>query len=243
MYCVPPEDSGLFLARYAGALVSGENLFLVEFRTQPFRMFLDIDILDSEPWKFTDDKFQNFLKIIQKEVRTCFPHTNLQLIVTSAPLKYNKTNVKSCFHFYWPHLWVNDTSALVLRARMVEKLEEILPPLLFNSWQEVVDVAVFTGNGLRMFGSLKMAHKCPECNGRGGSQCPGRCVGGLDTNAARPYVLEAIYTEDLQLMEMETHRFREVTMCRQDADALYEFMKMVSIRGSPGQIAEELSTK
>lgn len=233
MYSVPEEATELFLKQYCICVANHETLFVAEAVPPLFRMFMDLDLKNPEGWKSSDDVFQQFLMIVQAQVRECYPNVNLELIVTSGPWKAEVDHtVKSCFHLYWTYLWVDQMSALQLRYLIVQTLSERFPrPSPSNSWKEAVDHAVYCGSGLRMFGSMK-AQKCPGCKGRGGDNCPQatKCLDGWVKDAARPYKLDYVYSENLYVDMEQTQRFQNAD----NADELYEFMKLVTIRAFPG---------
>ena len=74
--------------------------------------------------------------------------------------------IKSGFHLVWPKIWISVDSAKKLRMLFINKLIEIhneRDPI--NTWSDVVDLAVYEDNGLRMVGCRKIAI-CKSCKNK-----------------------------------------------------------------------------
>lgn len=67
-------------------------------------------------------------------------------------------------HVIMPHLLVNSHQALVMRGAAVFRFKEMYGTMdsVQNSWEDIVDEAVYVGSGLRMLGTRKMV-KCRNC--------------------------------------------------------------------------------
>ncbi len=67
-------------------------------------------------------------------------------------------------HVIMPNLYVNATQARIMREAAVGRFRNLYGSMeeVQNSWETILDDAVYVGNGLRMLGSRK-ATKCTEC--------------------------------------------------------------------------------
>ncbi len=154
-----------FLKHYAGALDRGEQLSIVERRTDVYKMHFDVDALNPQPWTEADILW--VLQEIRLAMAECFcPEKAAELfrtVVLVAPPKQVGTMWKTGVHVIYPDLEVDSAQGLTLRKVSVMRLNKVrrrIEPL--NSWDDVLDKCVHTANGLRMVGSVKMA-KCLQC--------------------------------------------------------------------------------
>jgi len=131
-------------------------------------------------------------------------------------------------HAILPFLYVTADQALVMRGAALGKFRQIygLMDQVQNPWEEILDEAVYVGNGLRMIGSRK-AVKCPDCKAdpakkltcrtcmKQDSPCPGKIDVG---RVYEPWlVLAHDGTPDASLLAQlrrNTHKLIEVTSVR-----------------------------
>ncbi|BBI30569.1 hypothetical protein QKT49_gp194 [Acanthamoeba castellanii medusavirus] len=146
--------------------------YIGERRTAVFPLFGDLDMSDLEiP---SQDRLDEYYRCMQEVVAELFPDLNdyeRRMVICQAPISFEKPRsrrYKTGVHVYWPGVMLTATFALVVRKAIIKKLRERFGerPLPDNPWVKVLDEAVYTSNGLRMFGSFK-ADKCRECRGAG----------------------------------------------------------------------------
>jgi hypothetical protein len=66
--------------------------------------------------------------------------------------------IKSGFHLVWPEIWITVENAKKLRILFIEKITDVFGEReSFNTWEDVIDLAVYEDNGLRMVGCRKMS--------------------------------------------------------------------------------------
>lgn len=144
-------------------------------------------------------------------------------------IKQLKASKNGNIHLHFPNLYVNVEQACMMTRFVVLALEERLPKLkcLQNSWKDVLDISVYTKNGLRMAGSHKSG-KCTQC--KKNIPC-GICVNGR-VDLGRVYNLKGIF------LEYEWNRVAEAKI----RSNYISFISCVSIRVIDGRQSNEYFT-
>lgn len=217
---IPADREPEFLERYAADLEAGRDLFFVEKRTPVFRFFADLDFLDDRP--YSPDDVEPYVACIQRALRDIFGGaTDLQAILCTAPPKEHvlegRAHTKSGAHLVWPNLFVDQATALKVRAGLVHAIVRDLGERdrPHNSVREVLDACVYIGNGLRMIGSDKFS-PCGTCKNRPEAKAGCAGCGGLGRYAERrPYRVERVYGADgsrdpAELAELQASALRRV---------------------------------
>lgn len=166
---VPFDKLDDFNERYVAAIASGEDLFIVEQKTETYNFFVDIDYKDEEA--LTLEEIESVVKVICDKVKR---HGGKDCLVCVAPPKTVGEKVKTGIHLNWDKFVVDQASAIALREHILVALYTAKPG---TDWNEVIDAAVYgdlqrgsKGSGFRMPWSKKKA-KCEACQGRGCGAC------------------------------------------------------------------------
>lgn len=127
-----------------------------------------------------------------------------------------ETLVKSGYHVVWPYVYVDREKAITLRYCILEKLGSVYKnygkkeiryeqhsnrsfettTMTFGTWDDVLDLAIYTANGLRMPGSHK-ASRCGACKNRNTTNRDERedcdaCGSMRYVDDGRPYGIAAV---------------------------------------------------
>lgn len=154
---VPDAANGEFLNQYALALVRGQRPSVVELRTPIYKLFMDLDILleaeGAEAYDLTPLWHE-----VQAAVQDFFDAPSYEMVVCTAPTKKDGDGIKRGAHLYWPTIYVKDHLALAFREYLIPKLKESAfgdDAAFLKPWEEIVDIMVYKGSGLRMPWSSK----------------------------------------------------------------------------------------
>ncbi len=162
-----PKDKYLnFLELLAIDLQNGEKHYICENRTSIFKFICDIDMFEMEICSI--EKISSIVTVLNEIVNEYYQEK--KVIICGADSKTVKINeiemIKSGFHLVWPDIWISVDNAKKLRILFIEKLILTFGEReVFNKWEDVVDLAVFEDNGLRMVGCRKMA-PCKSCKNK-----------------------------------------------------------------------------
>jgi len=143
---VPDEQHALFLNEYANAVARNEKMFVVETRTPIFRLFVDFDF-KPVPSK---DILVAAIKSACGVAGYYFDADSRAVILRKDVDSSDKVGV----HMTWDRVFVNTTTANAFRNHLVAKLVDACPEV---DWKEIVDASVYSGSGLRMPWSSKVA--------------------------------------------------------------------------------------
>jgi len=159
---VPKEKYSEFLDLLAIDLQNGEKHYICENRTPVFKFICDIDMFEEE--HVSIEEISKITNTIQ-EIVTEYYNSN-KVIICGADSKTvtinDKQLVKSGFHLIWPDIWITVENAKKLRILFIEKLITIYGE---SNWEDIIDLAVYEDNGLRMVGCRKMAI-CKSCKNK-----------------------------------------------------------------------------
>ena len=180
IWSVPRDQYSEFLRLLAIDLQNGEKHYICENRTDIFKFICDIDLYDTS--EVCLDKIKEITLVLQEIINIYFG--DFKVIICGSDSKKAVVNkiemIKSGFHLVWPDIWISVENAKKLRILFIEKLIEHFGTRdENNSWSDVIDLAVYEDNGLRMVGCRKMAickscknkkdfkETCETCNGSG----------------------------------------------------------------------------
>ena len=157
--CVYLPDSALgdFIDAYGKDLLRSRKLYVVERRTKVFKMHFDLD------FKTVHDDATT--EALLEEVRTVVlsflePGLERESWCIACAVLEGTARKAPGVHLIFPWLLVDAQQAQWMRSAVVRALGAL------ESWEAVVDSAVFASAGLRMVGSDK-CRDCPTCgNGR-----------------------------------------------------------------------------
>ncbi len=190
---IPKDKYSEFLGLLAVDLQNGEKHYICENRTSIFKFICDIDMLEDSV--VTIQQISIVVELLNGIVSEYYGPCKV-IICGADPktVKINKTEdtggfglpfgenelFKSGFHLVWPDIWISVENAKRLRQLFIEKLTEKFGEReKHNTWEDVVDLAVYEDNGLRMVGCRKMTickgcknkkefkETCLSCNGTG----------------------------------------------------------------------------
>ena len=159
---LPAGASDGFFHAYGADLEAGHRLFVIERKSDVFRMHLDCDFKTI----LTDDALDTFAHIVHEAVASYFQGSESAERCVLCAVKCNagaQARTHPGIHMLWPHSAVSETEALWVRAGVVHALNEKCGSW-DEEWSTVIDVSVLTSSGLRMVGSDK-CRTCPTCQG------------------------------------------------------------------------------
>ena len=169
---VPFDKLNDFHEKYIQAVKTGEELFVVEQKSQIYNFFVDIDYKDEKA--LTMNEIQDICKIICDKVKR---HGGKECLICVSPPKTAGEYIKTGIHLNWYGFPVNQESALALREHILVALSKAKGSI---DWNEIIDSSVYgsvqrktKGSGLRMPWSHKMA-KHMVCGGEGCEGCGGK---------------------------------------------------------------------
>ena len=171
---IPQTEYLEFLKILSVDLQNNEKHYISENKTPIFKFICDLDIYElSEEFDIIP-----IVEVIQNIIEEYFgPKT---VIICGSDTKKKNEFTKHGYHLVWPEIWINIEMAKSLRNLFIEKLIKIFEERhASNTWSEVVDLAVYEDNGLRMIGCRKIGickdcknkkdlkTECQVCNGSG----------------------------------------------------------------------------
>jgi len=216
---IPMSENNRFISLLGANLDNGIQNFVTERRTPVFMMHADLDILESPENQMTLELFAGWAKEIQSVIKDFFePADNrwgikdkttrrsfdrLSMLVCCAPQKEhvekaNQLWTKTGMHLIWPWLKVTTKEAMTIRRAWIQHFEKKFGVRgSHNKWEEVFDLCVYQGNGLRMVGSDKI-EKCPTCKGKASPNqfCPSSLCDGKSGKYAQNRVYRVVDAYD-----------------------------------------------
>jgi hypothetical protein len=170
IWCIPDEKYPEFLNLLALDLQNGEKHYICENKTEVFKLICDIDMF--EDTVITIDQIKCVVDVIQETVSEYYTNHKVIICGSDSKIVHKTINsvevelVKSGFHLIWPEIWCTVDTAKKLRniivGSLIKKYNEREP---HNTWSDVVDLAVYEDNGLRMVGCRKMGI-CKSCKNK-----------------------------------------------------------------------------
>jgi hypothetical protein len=161
---IPKGNYLEFLKILSLDLQNNERHYITELRTPLFRFICDLDFYDTSEI----DNIEEYILPIQEIIKLYFGESAVIICSTDTKkVTINETTyVKTGFHLIWPKIWINVNNSKALRLLFIEKLTTLFGERPeFNSWSDVVDLAVYEDNGLRMVGCRKMGF-CKKCKNK-----------------------------------------------------------------------------
>ena len=166
---VPFDKLNDFYEKCVEVYNSGENIFVVEQKTENYNFFMDLDYKDDEEMSF--EQIKSVCKVICDKVSKFGGKDALISVAEPKPID---TLIKTGIHINWPGFVVNRSSALGIRDHVINTLN-----LAYGSrdWKDIVDISVYgnnsrntKGSGFRMPWSHKKG-KHEACVGQGCELC------------------------------------------------------------------------
>jgi hypothetical protein len=173
IWCIPKEQYPEFLNLLAIDLQNGERHYICENRTPVFKFICDIDLFEDSV--ITPEQISRIVMVLQETVTEYYGHKKVIICgadsktvtkLTSGSAQQEIELIKSGFHLVWPDIWISVDNAKRLRTLFIKNLiEKYSERESYNTWDDVVDLAVYEDNGLRMVGCRKMAI-CKSCKNK-----------------------------------------------------------------------------
>jgi hypothetical protein len=192
---LPSGEEQAFLDAYASDIQKAAHLFISEQRTEVFKMHFDIDHIT-----LNEVEQLHLLKFIQGVIKAYYPslpQSPLLFVADTSKAeesygwmpRRDTTNL----HIYAPDILVNSARATLIADTCIAKLLKSLPRV---NWDNVIDLAIYGPNGLRMIGSRKIGKKCKECVQDPTSKTRCAICSGLDKyDAGRAYAVTKVLNE------------------------------------------------
>lgn len=185
-----------FYKRYAIDLKNGYKHYIVEIKTEVFKLFCDLDFLDTKPLLLED--IRKYIITIQSVINSFYTNVDIKVIICTTESKkvdhYGVEYIKTGVHLIWPNVYTDQRNALILREGFIQKLiKNHSERMYYNTWSNVVDDTVYRENGLRMIGSRKMS-KCGNCSKSNKNEispeeyCPNNCDSNGKIDEGRVYL-------------------------------------------------------
>ena len=166
---VPFDRLNDFYKTCVQCIKSGEQIFVVEQKTDVYNFFLDIDYKDTTELDLDEIKSIS-LDVCSKIETLGLPY---RCVVSVAKPKPKDGMIKTGIHFNWPDLPVNQEGAIHLRWHIISTLNISKR----GDWSQYVDGSVYgdletgtKGSGFRMPWCHKKG-KHDECKGQGCMVC------------------------------------------------------------------------
>jgi hypothetical protein len=162
---VPKGEYLEFLRLLSVDLQNNEKHYICENRTEVFKFMCDLDFFD------TEQNVPNIVEVvgIMNSVLETYLGEQKAIICSSdtKQVVLNETSyTKYGFHVVYPKIWITIKNAKTLRLLFIQKLTEHYGEReSHNPWTDVVDLAVYEDNGLRMVGCRKMGI-CKMCKNK-----------------------------------------------------------------------------
>jgi hypothetical protein len=163
---IPKTEYTEFLKRLGLDLQNGEKHYISENRTPVFKFIVDLDFYEAEAININQVEY--IVKEIQKVIFEYFGEHYVIICGSDnkTVIKDSVEYVKSGFHLVWPKIWLTVETAKTIRNLIIEKLLSTFNERdSINEWADVVDLAVYEDNGLRMVGCRKMGF-CKSCKNK-----------------------------------------------------------------------------
>ena len=156
--CVPESSNDDFIHEYSrGVLMGGRPSCIVEYKPRVFRLFYVLDIVtkDSHMAKLMSagdfqENVKNIMHIIciAKVFLFDVARSSATICISNVPKKKGD-EIKVGIHITFDNIFVTSPTALHIREKLLELLNVEENPFA-NSWEQIVDSAVFKGSGMRL---------------------------------------------------------------------------------------------
>jgi hypothetical protein len=163
---VPAAEYQTFLRILSTDLQNNEKYYISENRTPIFRFICDLDFFETSVIHIA--QIEKVVTVIQEIIYQYFGEKTVIICGTEPKtvIKNETAYIKSGFHLVWPKIWISVENAIKIRNVFIETLINTFnerDPV--NTWSDVVDLAVYEDNGLRMVGCRKIAN-CKSCKNK-----------------------------------------------------------------------------
>lgn len=162
---VPDSAHDDFIHEYStGVLKGGQPPCIVEYKLPVFRMFYDLDIVAAnaaQAKKMSAGDFDNDVKtaiqticlatVFSFDVAKC----SVIVCISNVPKKTKDGGVKVGIHLTFENMFANTQTSLHVREKVLEHLNAKVVNPFSNPWEQIIDVAVFKGSGMRLPWSAK----------------------------------------------------------------------------------------
>jgi hypothetical protein len=141
--------------------------------------------------------------------------------------RFVKQNMVKCgIHTYFPNIYVTQEDAIRVRFILLHAMEHRFPRafeqvtyiegttensemqltqhIVFDTWDKILDLTIYTANGLRMLGSRKAEHCCRKDTG----DCE-KCQGGRYIDKGRPYEVTMVVDSNAECLHALTDELIE----------------------------------
>ena len=162
---VPDNKIKAFELAYGEDIQNGKDVFVVEQKSKVFKMHFDVDF----SMNHTDTELESIINTLISSVQSFLANPSetdqLQCIVCAVLDETKISRKTSNLHLIFPKVYVNSDIAVWIRSYAIAKLRKDFPTFdESKGWDDIIDIAVLTQNGLRMVGSDKI-RSCSECKG------------------------------------------------------------------------------
>lgn len=162
------------------------------------------------------DKQASVEVIVKKLIRGL---SHVPIIVEKQTVK--QSMVKCGIHTYFPDIFVTQSDAIKIRFILLQAMEQRFPTAfeqrqyiegtnessevqmtrhtIFDTWDKVLDITIYTANGLRMLGSSKASFCCRTTSG----DCA-RCQNRRKIDEGRPYNVIMVVDANAECIESLT---------------------------------------
>lgn len=207
---IPLNEYQTFLKLLSDDLQKNEKYYISENRSEIFRFVCDLDFYDTH--EISIDYIIEITKKFEIIIQEYYSISFGVIICGTEPKNSNNGLIKTGFHLIYPKLWISQVNAKKLRIKFIEILKQTFDERHEpNTWEDVVDLAIYENNGLRMVGCRKIGicktckgkdQNCIECDGKG-KKDEGRVYKPVCTLNLSDEYTKSIKT-DLYIMLLET---------------------------------------
>ena len=196
---IPVEKYQEFLKLLSIDLQNGEKHYISENRTSVFKFICDLDFYETAI--ISIKQIEIIVNTIQEIIYEYFGLSKVIICGSDSKTAVIESveYVKSGFHLVWPDIWITRDIAKAIRLIIIKKLTlEYGERNPVNSWDDVVDLAVYEDNGLRMIGCRKMGI-CKSCkNKREFRETCETCLGNGKIDENRVYSPKSVLPSDTE---------------------------------------------
>jgi hypothetical protein len=205
---IPIDKYHEFLKLLAIDLQNEERHYISENRTDVFKFICDLDFYENQV--ISIKQIEIIVNTIQSVIEEYYGTS--RVIICGSDSKNvvidSVEYVKSGFHLVWPDIWITKENAKEIRFRFIERLlNEYGERDPVNSWEDVVDLAVYEDNGLRMIGCRKMGI-CKSCkNKKEFRETCLTCAGNGKIDENRVYKPKSVLNSDINYLSQLTNDY------------------------------------
>lgn len=139
---IPFDKLENFYKIYVESINLKQKVFVVEQKTPTYNFFVDVDYKNEEP--LPEEESKKIIKIICNKT---FTFGAKRAIISISVPKINKDLIKSGIHINFPGLVVDQKSAIEIRRHIIN---ELTIHMIHEDWENIIDLSVYKGSGLRL---------------------------------------------------------------------------------------------